>query len=64
MVDVHKHCPVCGMPIPLNETTCSDKCQEVLINRSNKVKKTRLILYWVIILFIIVWIFNRFFIKL
>ncbi|MDR3292225.1 MAG: DUF2116 family Zn-ribbon domain-containing protein [Methanobrevibacter sp.] len=60
MVDVHKHCPVCGTPIPLNETTCSDKCQEVLINRSNKIKKSRLMLYGIIILFIIVWVFLTF----
>ncbi|MDR2624165.1 MAG: DUF2116 family Zn-ribbon domain-containing protein [Methanobrevibacter sp.] len=55
MVDVHKHCPVCGTPIPLNETTCSDKCQEILINRASKVKKSRLMLFLVFIIFILVW---------
>ncbi|KZX17413.1 DUF2116 family Zn-ribbon domain-containing protein [Methanobrevibacter filiformis] len=60
MVDVHKHCPVCGTPIPLDETTCSDKCQGVLSERNKKVKKTQLTLYGVFIVFIIIWIFVTF----
>jgi predicted nucleic acid-binding Zn ribbon protein len=63
MVDVHKHCPVCGKPIPLNEATCSDKCQTILINQANKVKKTRLMLYGVFVIFILVWLFLTFFKK-
>jgi len=43
MVDIHKHCPVCGTPIPLSETTCSDKCQTVLNERAQKMRKARLI---------------------
>ncbi|MDR2829935.1 MAG: DUF2116 family Zn-ribbon domain-containing protein [Methanobrevibacter sp.] len=60
VVDVHKHCPVCGTPIPLNETTCSDKCQEILVNQTNKVKRSRLVLYAVFIIFILIWVFLTF----
>lgn len=29
MIDPHKHCPICGTPIPLNELVCSPDCQKV-----------------------------------
>ena len=28
-VEPHKHCPICGTPIPLNELVCSPDCQKV-----------------------------------
>lgn len=63
MTDIHKHCPVCSTPIPLDETTCSPNCQKVLENKQAQMKKSRIILYIVMIIFIIVFaymfIFNR-----
>ncbi|MDR2873564.1 MAG: DUF2116 family Zn-ribbon domain-containing protein [Methanobrevibacter sp.] len=60
MIDTHKHCPVCGMPIPLKEQVCSDKCKLILNERRNKVKKTRLMLYGVVVIFIIIWFYITF----
>jgi predicted nucleic acid-binding Zn ribbon protein len=57
MVDIHKHCPICGTPIPLKETVCSDKCRQVLIERQKKIRKTRIIYYGVLIVFIIAFYF-------
>lgn len=54
MIDVHKHCPVCGSPIPLEESTCSPKCQNVMDERQAKMKKSRRTLSIVMIIFIIV----------
>jgi predicted nucleic acid-binding Zn ribbon protein len=45
MVDQHKHCPVCGTPIPMSERFCSPKCQQKLYERQRKVAKTRRIIY-------------------
>jgi predicted nucleic acid-binding Zn ribbon protein len=63
MVDTHKHCPICGMPIPLKEVVCSDKCQQILIERENKIRKTRLMLYGVFAIFIFAWVILTFFYK-
>jgi len=63
MVDVHKHCPVCGTPVPLAETTCSSKCQQVLDEKAEKFNKNRKILYILFIVFIGVWAYMTFFNK-
>lgn len=57
MVEPHKHCPVCGNPIPLDERTCSKKCAEVLLKNQQRVMRTRLIFYIVLVIFIVVWLF-------
>lgn len=54
-VEPHKHCPICGNPIPLNEFVCSPDCQKVWDAKVNQQKKSRLILYALIVVFIIVW---------
>ena len=38
-VEPHKHCPICGTPIPLNELVCSPDCQTVWDQRINQQKK-------------------------
>ncbi|KZX15014.1 hypothetical protein MBCUT_18160 [Methanobrevibacter cuticularis] len=63
MVDIHKHCPVCGTPIPLDEITCSNKCQNVLMENQAKMKRSRILLFIVMIIFIIVFVFMMFFNK-
>ena len=55
MVEPHKHCPICGTPIPLNELVCSQDCQTVWNQKIAKHKKSRIALFAIIILFIIVW---------
>jgi len=61
MIDIHKHCPVCNTPIPLDETTCSPKCQNVLNKRQSQVKRSRMILSVIMIIFILVFAYTMFF---
>ena len=44
-VEPHKHCPICGTPIPLNELVCSPDCQKVWDARLKQRKRSQLILY-------------------
>ncbi|MBU4534454.1 MAG: DUF2116 family Zn-ribbon domain-containing protein [Euryarchaeota archaeon] len=57
MTKPHRHCAVCGTPIPLEERTCSDKCQHTLAKNRNKVRKTRMIVYTIFGVFILLWLF-------
>ena len=41
-VEPHKHCPICGSPIPLNELVCSPDCQKVWDARLTKRKKSKI----------------------
>ncbi|MEA4957759.1 hypothetical protein SDC9_33946 [bioreactor metagenome] len=61
MVDIHKHCPVCNTPIPLEETTCSPKCQEILESRQAQMKRSRVILFVVMVVFIVIFAYMMFF---
>ena len=54
-VEPHKHCPICGTPIPLNELVCSPDCQKIGNQRLAQQKKSRYGLLAVIIIFVIVW---------
>ena len=56
-IEPHKHCPICGTPIPLNELVCSPDCQKVWDARLNQQKRSRLILYVVIAIFLIILVF-------
>lgn len=60
MVEQHKHCPVCGSPIPMKERVCSADCQKVLDQRQKSMKKSRLSLFAVIVIFILVWAYFMF----
>ncbi len=62
-VEAHKHCPMCGKPMPLSETFCSDQCQQQYTVKQKQVQKQRRILYIVIAAFIIIWLFVMFFKK-
>lgn len=57
MTEIHKHCPVCGTPIPLKESTCSQKCQEAVHEQQAKIKKSRMTLFILMIIFIAVFAF-------
>jgi len=56
MTDIHKHCPVCNTPIPLDETTCSQECQEILAQRQKQIGKSRLMSRIILIIIIIAFI--------
>ncbi len=56
MVDQHKHCPMCGTPIPMNERFCSPKCEQILAERQRKVAKTRKIIYLAFAALLIIYI--------
>ncbi|ADP77711.1 Protein of unknown function DUF2116, Zn-ribbon [Methanothermus fervidus DSM 2088] len=57
MVEPHKHCPVCGKPIPLDKRTCSPECERILIENHERIKKTRMVMYLALLAFIAVWIY-------
>ena len=48
-VEPHKHCPICGTPIPLNELVCSPDSQKFFDQRLNQQKKSRYMITGVII---------------
>jgi predicted nucleic acid-binding Zn ribbon protein len=56
MTEQHKHCPVCGNPIPLSEKVCSAQCQQVIAENQRKVRRTRMILYAAFAVFILIWL--------
>ncbi|MBR0472851.1 MAG: DUF2116 family Zn-ribbon domain-containing protein [Methanosphaera sp.] len=56
VVEAHRHCAICGKPIPMSESFCSDQCQEQFQLRQQQVAKQRKIMYAVFAVVIIVWI--------
>jgi len=60
MTEPHRHCAVCGTPIPPKEVVCSDKCQKLMADRQKKVMRTRRIIYAVFAVFIIIWLYIMF----
>ena len=56
VVEAHRHCAICGKPIPMSESFCSDQCQEQFQLRQKQVGKQRKILYGVIAVFIILYL--------
>jgi predicted nucleic acid-binding Zn ribbon protein len=57
MTDQHKHCPMCGTPMPMSEKFCSPKCEQTYNVNQNKVNRTRKILYVAFAVFILVWLY-------
>lgn len=60
VVEAHRHCAICGRPIPMSESFCSDKCQQQYELKKQQVAKQRRILYAVVLLFIVIWAFMVF----
>ena len=56
MVDQHKHCPMCGKPIPMDEKFCSPKCEQIFAERQRKVMKTRRIMYIILAAILIIYL--------
>ncbi len=56
MVDQHKHCPMCGTPIPMDERFCSPRCEQIMAEIKRKVAKTRKIFYLAFAALIIIYI--------
>lgn len=55
VVEAHRHCAICGKPIPMSESFCSDQCQETFQLKQQQVAKQRKILYALIAVFVIAW---------
>ena len=54
MIPQHSHCQICGKPVPLSETLCSEDCKEKYSNIVKKRKRQIAITYgFIIITFII-----------
>ncbi|MEN4007486.1 MAG: DUF2116 family Zn-ribbon domain-containing protein [Methanobacteriaceae archaeon] len=56
MTKPHKHCPVCGTSIPIEENFCSPKCKTAYTERAMKALKTKRIFYIGFVLIIIVYL--------
>lgn len=56
VVEAHRHCAICGKPIPMSESFCSDQCQEQFQLRQKQAAKQRRMLYIVIAIFVIVYL--------
>ena len=56
VVEAHRHCAICGKPIPLSESFCSDQCQEQFQLRQKQVAKQRKIIYVLIGVFILAYL--------
>lgn len=54
-VEAHRHCAICGKPIPLSESFCSDQCQEAYQIKQKQVAKQRKILFALVAIFIIIY---------
>lgn len=63
MTDMHKHCPVCNTPIPLEEIICSPKCQKTLEAKQTQIRRSRIILYVVMIVFVLIFAYMMIFNK-
>ncbi|HMK53853.1 MAG TPA: DUF2116 family Zn-ribbon domain-containing protein [Methanobacteriaceae archaeon] len=57
MTDQHRHCGICGTPIPMSEKFCSPKCEQIFLENQRKVSKTRKIMYVVFGIFILAWLY-------
>ena len=57
MTDQHKHCPMCGTPMPMSEKFCSPKCEQIYQDNQSKVNRTRRILYVAFTVFILIWLY-------
>ncbi|RAP48007.1 MAG: hypothetical protein BZ136_05615 [Methanosphaera sp. rholeuAM74] len=60
-VEAHRHCAICGRPIPMDESFCSDVCQEAYEMKKNQVAKQRKILVGLVVIFVLIYIFMVFF---
>ncbi len=58
-MEQHKHCQVCGRPIPVDETFCSEKCREEYEDMVSKRKKRMYVVYGLLAVLLIV-IFARY----
>lgn len=56
MVEPHRHCAVCNTPVPLDKIVCSSKCEHIYNERKKKVRQTRIGLYVIFAVFVILWI--------
>ncbi|MDD2643169.1 MAG: DUF2116 family Zn-ribbon domain-containing protein [Methanobacteriaceae archaeon] len=59
-VEPHKHCPVCGTPIPMNEKTCSPDCDKVIKMRQEQGRKSRVLIFVLILVFVGIWAYMTF----
>ena len=56
MIEQHKHCPVCGTPIPMDEKFCSPNCEQIAITNQQKIRRSRRMIYILFAIFILIWV--------
>ncbi|MFO8109849.1 MAG: DUF2116 family Zn-ribbon domain-containing protein [Thermoplasmata archaeon] len=57
-MDPHKHCGVCGKPVPLEETFCSEKCREEYKEMLSK-RRNRMYMIYALLAILLVLMFLR-----
>ena len=45
----HRHCPVCGKPIPPDQKYCSTKCEAIDMKRNREAEFVRKLMYIAVI---------------
>ncbi|MBM4241834.1 MAG: DUF2116 family Zn-ribbon domain-containing protein [Euryarchaeota archaeon] len=54
MTESHKHCPICGTPMPLDERFCSQKCENIFLENQRRVQRSKRIFYIILAIFVVV----------
>jgi predicted nucleic acid-binding Zn ribbon protein len=53
MIEDHKHCIVCGKPVPMDQLVCSPSCDEILKKHQKSAARARTIMLVIIFVMII-----------
>ncbi len=56
-MEQHKHCQVCGKPVPVDEKFCSEKCREEYEDLVSKRKKRQYIMFGLLAVFLVLLFF-------
>ncbi len=57
-MEPHKHCHICGKPVPIDETYCSEKCREDYKELISSRKKKMYIIYGLLAILLILMFFR------
>ncbi|MGM0509929.1 MAG: DUF2116 family Zn-ribbon domain-containing protein [Thermoplasmatota archaeon] len=57
-MEPHKHCQICGKPVPLDKDFCSEKCREDYSDLMKKKKRRMYIIYILLAVFLVLMFFQ------
>lgn len=58
-MEPHKHCQMCGGPIPIDEVICSDKCREEFQVLMKKRKNRLYLIYALLAVFLVLLFYQQ-----